>query len=190
MLFREPCEKLARQRRDVGSRQTLKEGLHRRRPLGGDEAELGPMTADRIYQLRALAHQPIALARKHQGCLLIGRFRRHEAHMRPTYSLAQRRRIGRIVLAARHVRLGKLWRDQPHLVPKPRQLAGPMMRRPARFHRHHRRRQPLEEGQRLGARQLAPQRHLFVRIDAMKLKETLGRVHANARNLFHGRLLF
>ena len=66
--------KLARQRRDVGSRQTLKEGLDRRRPLGGDEAKLGPMTADRIYELRALAHQPIALARKHQGCLLIGRF--------------------------------------------------------------------------------------------------------------------
>ena len=49
-----------------------------------------------------------------------------------------------------------------------------------------RRRQPLKEGRRLGARRLAAQRHLFARVDAMKLKETLGRVHANARSLFTG----
>jgi hypothetical protein len=54
-----------------------------------------------------------------------------------------------------------------------------MMPRPARLDR----RQPFEEGQHLGARQLAAQRHLFARIDAMKLKQTLRRVHANARNL-------
>ena len=104
------------------------------------------MATDRIHELRALAHQPLALAHKHQGCLLIDRFRRHEAHMRPACRLAQRRRIGRIVLAARHIRLGKLWRDQPRLVPKPHQLTGPMMGRPARLHRHHRRRQFSKKG--------------------------------------------
>ena len=62
MLFREPGEKRARQRRDVGPRQTLEEGPDPRRPLGGDEAKLGPMATDRIHELRALAHQPLALA--------------------------------------------------------------------------------------------------------------------------------
>jgi hypothetical protein len=147
------------------------------------------MTADRVDELGALANQPLALARQHQSRLLVRRFRRHEAHLRPACRLAQRRRIGRIVLAARHIGLGELWRDQPHRVSEPTQFTGPMMRRPARLHRHHRRRQPLEEGQRLGARQLAAQRRLFARIDAMKLKETLRRIHPNARNLIHGRLL-
>jgi hypothetical protein len=58
-----------------------------------------------------------------------------------------------------------------------------MMRRPARLHRHQSRGQFLEEGQHLGARQPAAQCHPFARVHAMKLKETLGRVHANARNL-------
>ena len=33
---------------------------------------------------------------------------------------------------------------------------------------------------------MAARRRLFARVDAMKLKETLGRVHANARNLSTG----
>jgi hypothetical protein len=81
------------------------------------------MTADRVHELGALANQPLALARQHQSCLLIGRFRRHEAHLPPACRLAQRRRVGRIVLAARHIGLGEPGRDQPHLVSEPRQLA-------------------------------------------------------------------
>src|ERR1700677_5056055 len=50
---------------------------------------------------------PLALARQHQSRLLIGRLRRHEAHLRPACGLAQRRRVGRIVLAARHIGLSE-----------------------------------------------------------------------------------
>jgi hypothetical protein len=64
-----------------------------------------------------------------------------------------------------------------------------MMRPPARLNRHQGRRQLLEEGQNLGAPQLAAQRRPIFRIDAVQLKETLRRIHPNARNLVHGRLL-
>jgi hypothetical protein len=135
-------------------------------------------------------YPPLTLASQHQSRLLIRRFRRHEAHGRPACRLAQRRRVGRIVLAARHIGLGELWRDQPHLVPEPRQRAGPVMRRPACLHRHQGRRQLLEERQHLSARQLPAQRGSTFRIDPVQLKETLRRIHPNARNLVHGRLLF
>jgi hypothetical protein len=104
---------------------------------------------------------PLALARQHQSRLLIRRFRRHEAHVRPACRLAQRRRIGGIVLATRDIGLGKLGRDQPRLMPEPRQLAGPMMRRPARLHRHQSGGQFLEERRRLSARHSPAQRRSF-----------------------------
>jgi hypothetical protein len=64
------------------------------------------------------------------------------------------------------------------------------MRRPACLHRHQGRRQLLEERQQLSARQLPAQRGSTFRIDPVQLKETLRRIHPNARNLVRGRLLF
>ena len=127
-------------------------------------------------------YPPLTLASQHQSRLLIRRFRRHEAHVRPACRLAQRRRVGRIVLAARHIGLGELWRDQPHLVPEPRQRAGPVMRRPACLHRHQGRRQLLEERQHVSPRQLPAQRGSTFRIDPVQLKETLRRIHPNAQS--------
>jgi hypothetical protein len=53
MLLGELGEELARQRRDVGPRQALEQQADPRRSLGGDEAELRRMAADRIDELRA-----------------------------------------------------------------------------------------------------------------------------------------
>jgi hypothetical protein len=72
----------------------------------------------------------------------------------------------------------------------PRCRAGPVMRRPACLHRHQGRRQLLEERQHLSARELPAQRGSIFRIDPVQLKETLRRIHPDARNLVHGRLLF
>jgi hypothetical protein len=68
---------------------------------GGFFAAPGVCRTDRVDEPRALALPPLSLTRQHQSCLLIRRFRRHEAHVRPACRLAQRRRVGRIVLAAR-----------------------------------------------------------------------------------------
>jgi hypothetical protein len=51
MLLRGLGEEIARQRRDVGRRQALEEWPDPRRALGGDEAKLRPMAADRVDEL-------------------------------------------------------------------------------------------------------------------------------------------
>src|SRR5262249_15648710 len=58
-------------------------------------------------------------------------------HRRAPNRLANRFRIGGIVLIALDVRLHVLRRHQPHLVPKRAQLASPVMRRRTRFQPDH-----------------------------------------------------
>ena len=62
----------ARHGRDVGRRQALEKPSDPRRPLGGDEAELRPVAADRVHELGALARPAArALARIFHPELLI-----------------------------------------------------------------------------------------------------------------------
>ena len=68
------------------------------RPFGHDDAELGQMAAQGIDDLGPLPHQQIAgpeYDRCGLGLLALGR---HEAHGRALGRLADRLRIGRIVL--------------------------------------------------------------------------------------------
>jgi hypothetical protein len=85
-----------------------------RHSFGSGQAEFGGIAADGVGELRAIADQPIPHAHQHQGCLLLGRLHRHEAHRRPAHRLAQRLGVRRIVLAALDVGLDQLRSDQLH----------------------------------------------------------------------------
>jgi hypothetical protein len=90
----------------------------------------------------ALAHehrQPHPV--QHHRALLFGRLDAHEAHGRSRHRLADRLGIGRVVLAPLYVRLHILRRHQPHIMAQRDQLAGPVMRRRARFDADQARRQ-------------------------------------------------
>jgi hypothetical protein len=106
--------------------------------------------------------------------LLLRRLDRHKSHRRALNSLANRCRIGGIVLIALDVRLHVLRRHQPHLVPKRTQLARPVVGRRTRFQPDHTARKSAEESQNLVAPQSAAQNRLTLRIDAVNLKNVLG----------------
>src|SRR5437660_11769674 len=73
-------------------------------------------------------------------------------------------------------RLDVLRRDQQHLVPQAAQPPRPVMRSAARLEADSRRRQFGEEFLDLAAPQLSPQHRRLVLVDAMDLKDMLGRV--------------
>src|SRR6202453_1217194 len=73
----------------------------------------------------------------------------------------------------------------------------PMMRRGARLHRHHARRQLGEERDQLAAREFARHNDLALRVDGVNLKHPLRQIETNPRDtrqipnrLAHGRLHF
>jgi hypothetical protein len=88
-------------------------------------------------------------------------------------------------------------RNEPHFVSKFDQRPPPMMRRGARLHRHHARRQLDEERDQLAAREFARHNDLALRVDCVNLKHSLRQIETNPRDsqqipdrLAHGRLPF
>src|ERR1700747_810434 len=69
--------------------------------------------------------------------LLVSRLDRHKSHRRAPNSLANRFRIGGIVLVALEVRLHVLRRHKPPLMAQRTKLARPVMRRRTRFQPDH-----------------------------------------------------
>jgi hypothetical protein len=106
--------------------------------------------------------------------LLLGCLDRHEPHRRAQNRLANRFRIGGIVLVALDVRLHILRRHQPHLMPKRAQLARPVMRRRTRFQPNQTARKAAEKRHHLPASQSLAQNRPTLRIDAVNLKNMLG----------------
>lgn len=104
--------------------------------LRRDDADLGEMTTYAIEQLRALRHQHVARAMAHQLRLVLHAAQRHEPHVRPRRRLADRRRVGRVVLVAPHIGFYVSWRDQLDRKAERREGAAPVMRRRARLHRN------------------------------------------------------
>jgi hypothetical protein len=80
-----------------------------------------------------VANQPVAQAEQHLRRLPLRCLDRNKAHPRPAHRLADRLRIGLVVLVARDIGLDQLRRQHHHLVPKPREGAPPIMRRAARL---------------------------------------------------------
>ena len=88
-------------------------------------------------------------------------------------------------------------RNEPHFMPEFDQRPPPMMRRRARLHRHHARRQLGEKRYELAAREFARHNHLALRVDRVNLKHPLRQIETNPRDsrqipdrLAHGRLSF
>ncbi len=110
----------------VGSQIISHSHRHKlRQPLDAlwhDDSELRHVSAQAIDQHGALAHQQLASAMHDQHALLLFALHRHEAHVRPRHRLADRLRIGRVVLAALEVGLDVARRHQPDLMAKRRQF--------------------------------------------------------------------
>jgi hypothetical protein len=121
-----------------------------------------------------------------QRRLLLGRLDRHEPHRRPLHRLADRFRIGRIVLVALDVCLDVLRRHQAHRVADRLQLPRPVVRRRARLQTDQTARQPSEERKHLAAPQPLAHNRRPARIDAVDLKNVLRQIQPNRRNLVHG----
>jgi hypothetical protein len=148
--------------------------------FGGSQAELGCIAADGVGKLGAIADQ-------HQGCLLLSRLRRHEAHRRPAHRFAKCLGVRRIVLAALDLGLDQLRCDQFHRMPKCLQQPRQMMTGTTGLDRDYCRRKLLEERHHLLAPKLLAQNRHLRRVHPVKLKDMLRRINPNSANLFHGR---
>src|SRR6516162_3292977 len=158
--------------------------------LRRDHAELGQMPAQSVHQTCALAHQPLPATVQQHGSLLVSRLDRHKAHRRALDRLANRFRIGGIVLIALDVRLHVLRRHQSHLVAKRAQLPRPVVRRRARLQANQTARQSTEERQNLRTPKLLAQNRRSLCIDPVHLKNMLRQVQSDRSNLAHGWLPF
>ena len=74
-------------------------------------------------------------------------------------------------------------REQRHLVPQRPQLPRPVVGPAARLHSDPRRRELGKKRQDIAPPELAPQNRLLPLVNAMQLKNILGRTHANSDNL-------
>src|SRR6516225_2277612 len=148
------------------------------------------MPAQSVHQTRTLAYQPLPAAVQQHGSLLVSRLDRHKAHRRALNSLADRFRIGGIMLVALDVRLHVLRRHQPHLVAKRAQLPPPVVRRRARLQANQTARQSTEERQKLRTPKLLAQNRRSLCIDPVHLKNMLRQVQSDRSNLAHGWLPF
>src|SRR5262244_4161251 len=148
------------------------------------------MPAQSVHQTRTLAYQPLAATVQQHGSLLVSRLDRHKAHRRAPNRLADRFRIGGIVLVALDVRLHVLRRHQSHLVAKRPQLPPPVVRRRARLQANSTGRQSTEERQNLRTPKLLAQNRRSLRINPVHLKNMLRQVQSDRSNLAHGWLPF
>src|SRR5262245_53644193 len=148
------------------------------------------MPAQSVHQTRTLAHQPLPATVQQHGSLLVSRLDRHKAHRRALNRLANRFRIGGIVLVALDVRLHVLRRHQSHLVAKRAQLPRPVVRRRARLQANQTGRQSTEERQNLRTPKLLAQNRPSLCNDAVHLKNMLRQVQSDRSNLAHGWLPF
>src|SRR5262249_16248940 len=122
--------------------------------------------------------------------LLVSRLDRYKAHRRAPNRLADRFRIGGVVLVALDVCLHVLRRHQSHLVAKRAQLARPVVRRRARLQANQTGRQSTEERQNLRTPKLLAHNRPSLCIDPVHLKNMLRQVQSDRRNLAHGWLPF
>src|SRR6476469_6391010 len=141
------------------------------------------MAFDSCVQLRISRSRKPTIIRAR---LLFSSLHRHEAHSRPAHRLAKRLGVGGIVLAALHVWLDQLRRDQLHLMAERPQQPRPIVRRAASLNCNYCWRKILEESHHVLAPQLLAQNRLIGGVYPVKLEKVLRRIHTNSANLFHG----
>ena len=99
-----------------------KQRLDAGQALGCHQPELGGMAADRVAHLRAPLQQAVAHPNQHLSRLLLDCLDRHPPlfDLRTAHRLADRLRVGCVVLAAINIGLHVLRRDQHHPCPNAR----------------------------------------------------------------------
>ena len=154
-------------------------------PNRRDDPELGKVRADRIDDGSLLTDEEMPGAMKRQTALLLGRLGRHEPHVWSGNRLANRFRVGGIVLLSLHIGLHVGRRHQPYSMAKRLKFARPMMRRRAGLDTNEAGRQLLKERQHISALQLTTKYHLTSRVNAMNLKHRFRDIETDSRNRLH-----
>ena len=133
------------------------------------------------WPAKQLPARPMA----HQLGLVVDRTHRHEPLARTTaIAFVDRRCVNLVAFAAAHVGLHMRGRNEPslHVRVSWDQRLPPMMRRGARLHRHHGRRQLREKRDQLAAREFARHNDLALRVDRVNLKLPLRQIETNPRD--------
>ena len=149
------------------------------------DPELRHMRPRRVRQLRALAVEHQADTVKHHHALLFRSLHRHEPHRRPRHRLADRLRIGSVILAALHIRLHILRRHQSNIMAQRDQLAGPVVRVAAGLDADQTARQLREERNHPGPAQALAHHHFACGINTVDLKHRLRDIQPDRYNLLH-----
>jgi hypothetical protein len=158
--------------------------------LRKDQAELGEQPADAVDAGRPLFLVALPQPVQRHHALLRDALDRHESHARPRSRLADRGRIGCIVLAglaAQAIGRDEVRCDQLHMQAHCLQPPSPVVRPGTGFHRHQAARRQLRTPRREAlALQLLGCDHSARHIDRVDLDRSLRQVDANACNLVHG----
>src|SRR3954471_18969732 len=164
----------------------LFKNFHIRRPLRGHDTVLRQMTAERVYQLRALPDQKISRPEQHGARLLSLGLHRDKAHRRSTRSLSDRCRIGSIVLLALDERFDVDGWDQSNLMPEIPDGSPPMVRAPTGFQGDGAARLLGKEAENFLSGKLLTEPNAAVGKGAMRLEGPLCKIETDNANLFHG----
>ncbi|MBA7592789.1 hypothetical protein ES708_34983 [subsurface metagenome] len=158
-------------------------------PLANDVSKLGEVPAQRVDQLGPLTHEQVARTEHHCRSLSLRALALDEPHRRALRRLANRFRVGHVVLLPLHKRLHVGWWDEPRVVTCHGYLARPVMSTGARLHRDHASRKCREERQHLITPQLLAEHDCATRTGAVNLENRFGQIDSDRANLAHGRLL-
>src|SRR3954452_2724806 len=164
----------------------LFKNFHIRRPLRGHDAMLRQMSAERVYQLRALPDQKIPRPEQHGARLLSLALNRDKAHRRSTCSLRDRFRVSRIVLVALDEGFDVGGWDQSNLMPEVTDGPPPMVRAPTGFHGDDAARLLGKEGENFFSGKLFAEPHAAVDKGAMRLEGPLCKIETDNANLVRG----
>jgi hypothetical protein len=135
-----------------------------------------------LWNCRALPTAAIS-AMQRQHVLLRLALDRHEAHRRPSYCFTDRFGVTCIVLVRFHIRTPEARTHQLDLMTASGNLAGPIVRAATRLHRHQARAPLRHERQQLPTPEPTLHDCPALPIHAVNLKQILGQVDSQRRNI-------
>src|SRR4051794_9059699 len=193
--FRQPVDLIKKDTRQFHDEQRKRgrlildrffKNFYIRRPLRSHDAVLRQMTAERVYQLRALPDQKIPRPEQHGARLLSLGLNRDKAHRRSTCSLSNRFRVSRIVLLTLDERFDVGGWDQSNLMPEVTDGPPPVVRAPTGFHGDNAARLLGKEAENFLSGKLFAEPDAAVGTGAMRLEGPLCKIKTDNANLFHG----
>src|SRR5262249_25306535 len=160
-------------------------GKHRhvRRSLGSNPTISSEMSWDRVDELGALPHEQVTISEHQPRRLLLFALHGHEPHARPLRCFADRLSIDRVALLSLHERSYISGRDQPNLVTKLSELAGPVMRPTTCLQRYRATLLGCEEIQQLSSADLLAGYRLTALSRAVNVKDMLRNIQTDHDNL-------